>query len=85
MPEDPTSIDFYTVVYDVNGDGSNDPDEIVMILPESILTGFIQIVDLSTPEDYTIDETNKLITLTASGYQKGGTFISMIPADEEDN
>ena len=87
MMEDPTSMDpstLYTVVYDENGDGSNDPDEIVMMLPESILPGFVQMVGLSTPEDYTIDETNKLITLTASGYQKGGTFISMFPDEEDD-
>ena len=87
MMEDPTSIDYskcYTVIYDKNGDGNNDLDEIVMMLPESILPGFEQMLGLSTPADYTIDEESKTITLTASGYQKGGTLISMLPDEEDD-
>ena len=87
MMANPASIDYskcYTVIYDKNGDGNNDPDEIVMMLPESILPGFAEMLGLSTPADYTIDEESKTITLTASGYQKGGTLISMLPDEEDD-
>ena len=55
------------------------------IMPYSILPGFVQMLGLSTPADYTIDEESKTITLTATGYQTGGEFFSMLFPEEADN
>lgn len=88
MMENPQSIDpstLYTVVYDENGDGSFDEEEMVMMMPYSVLPGFTQMLGLSDPADYTIDETKKMIILTATGYQTGGEFFSMLFPEEADN
>ena len=83
--EDQTSIDpstCYTVVYDEDGNGITE-DDIVMMIPSNILPGFTQMLGLTTPNDYSVDEANKTITLTATGYQKGGTFYLMLMGSEE--
>ena len=88
MMKNPQSIDrttLYTVVYDENGDGSFDEEEMVIMMPYSVLPGFTQMLGLSDPADYTIDEESKTITLTASGYQTGGAFFSMLFPEEEDD
>ena len=88
MMENPQSIDpatLYTVVYDENGDGSFDEEEMVIMMPYSVLPGFTQMLGLSDQADYTIDETNKMIILTATGYQTGGEFFSMLFQEEADD
>ncbi len=86
--ENPQSIDpstLYKVVYDANGDGSFDEEEMVIMMPYSVLPGFTQMLGLTTPDDYTQDDNSKTITLTASGYQTGGEFFSMLFPEEADN
>ncbi|MBO4638931.1 MAG: hypothetical protein J5710_04180 [Treponema sp.] len=88
--ENPNSIDLsscYIVVYDKDGDGNTDEEEdLVIMLPSKILNGFIQVTGVTPPDDYSINEQTKTITLTASGYQKGGAFIgSIMSADENDD
>ena len=62
-----------------------DEEEMVIMMPDSILPGFTQMLGLSDPDDYSIDETNKMIILTATGYQTGGEFFSMLFQEEADD